>query len=180
MHHALTYPDHVVLVDELDQELGTMEKLEAHRQGALHRAFSVFLFDEEGRILLQQRADCKYHSAGLWTNTCCSHPRPGESTAQAATRRLVEEMGTTCALEHGFSFLYKADVGQGLVEHELDHVFFGRTDSVPEPDPLEVKAWRWVGCAELATELEERPGNFTAWLRICWPQVLDHLYAKRA
>lgn len=170
----------VVLVDQQDLELGTMEKLEAHRQGRLHRAFSVFLFDEDGRVLLQQRAESKYHSPGLWTNTCCSHPRPGESTTEAALRRLSEEMGTSSELEHGFTFLYKADVGQGLIEHELDHVFFGRAGTTLRPDPSEVKDWRWAEVVELGTEMEAHPDRFTPWLRICWPLVLDHLHQKRA
>jgi isopentenyl-diphosphate delta-isomerase len=170
----------VVLVNENDEEVGTMDKLEAHHQGALHRAFSIFLFDHEGRLLLQRRALGKYHSGGLWTNTCCSHPRPGETIEHAAGRRLREEMGMTAELEHRFTFIYKADVGQGLIEHELDHVLFGRSTGDPLPDPNEVVEWRYVDIQDLQRELSAGPEHFTAWLHRCWPLVLEQLHEQRA
>lgn len=163
--------EHVLLVNERDEELGTMEKLEAHRQGVLHRAFSVFLWDDQGRLLLQRRALDKYHSGGLWTNTCCSHPRPGEAVMTAAQRRVREEMGITATLEHRFSFVYRAAFGNGLTEHELDHVLFGRNTGTPEPDPSEVMDWRYVDIATLDAELRATPDRFTVWLVECWPRI---------
>ena len=163
--------EHVVLVNEMDEELGTMEKLEAHRRGELHRALSIFLFDDQGRVLLQKRADGKYHSAGLWTNTCCSHPRPDEMIVDAAHRRLMEEMRIATALEPQFSFIYRADVGEDMIEHELDHVFFGSWSGSPAPDPMEVADWKYVALEELEKELSVHPDHFTAWLHFCWPQV---------
>ena len=180
MEISKTAQEHVVLVNEQDEVLGTMEKLEAHRKGALHRAFSVFLFDDEGRLLMQQRAANKYHSALLWTNTCCSHPRPGESLEAAAQRRLREEMGMDTVIHHRFSFTYNATFDNGLQEHELDHVFFGRANGKPVPDPEEVNAWRFVEMADLQMELERSPERFTAWLHHCWPLLLETLRAERA
>lgn len=161
--------DSVVLVDTADRPLGTAAKLDAHREPVLHRAFSVFVFDPQGSLLLQQRARGKYHSGGLWTNTCCGHPRPGEDTAAAAERRLREEMGIACALRHAGWFVYRADVGAGLVEHELDHVFVGFSEREPHPDPAEVAGWRRVAAADLRRELDDRPGRFTVW----FPRALD-------
>ena len=163
--------EQVILVDERDQPVGAMEKMEAHRRGVLHRAFSIFVFDREKRLILQQRAAGKYHSAGLWTNTCCSHPRPGESTADAARRRLQEEMGFTCPLEERFSFAYRAELGNGLVEHELDHVFFGQFDGKPEVNPEEAAAYRRISIADLEREVAANPAQFTEWLKICLPRV---------
>ncbi|HEX2617612.1 MAG TPA: isopentenyl-diphosphate Delta-isomerase [Flavobacteriales bacterium] len=165
----------VVLVDAQDTPIGTMDKLEAHKQGLLHRAFSVFVLDTGGRILLQQRALGKYHSGGLWTNTCCSHPRPEEAVRTAAARRLREEMGLACALREGFQFTYRAEVGNGLTEHEFDHVFFGHTDNDPKPNPAEVMDTRWATPQAITAELATDPWRFTAWFRICWPEVLAHL-----
>jgi len=149
--------------------VGAGSKLDVHRTGALHRAFSVFVFDAGGCLLLQQRARGKYHSGGLWTNTCCGHPRPGEETAGAAERRLREEMGIACPLRHAGWFVYRADVGGGLVEHELDHVFVGRSDREPRPDPAEVGGWRRLPPGDLRAELERTPGRFTAW----FPRALE-------
>jgi isopentenyl-diphosphate Delta-isomerase len=163
--------EYVIVVDGSDRPLGTREKQEAHLTGVLHRAFSVFVFDAAGRMLLQQRASDKYHSGGLWSNTCCSHPRPGEETAAAARRRLLEEMGFLCPLEPAYSFTYRADVGDGLVEHEYDHVFIGRFDGEPAPDPAEVEGWRWAAPAELERELREEPGRFTEWFRIAFDEL---------
>ncbi len=180
MQISTTTQEHVVLVNEQDDVLGSMEKLEAHRKGALHRAFSVFLFDAGGRLLMQQRAANKYHSALLWTNTCCSHPRPGESLETAAKRRLQEEMGMDAHVKHRFSFIYNATFENGLQEHELDHVFFGRANGLPAPDPDEVNAWRFVEMDVLRTEMERSPEQFTAWLHHCWPMLMVALLAERA
>lgn len=164
-----TPPDAVVLVDAADRVIGTAPKLDAHRTGTLHRAFSVFVFDSQGRLLLQQRARGKYHSGGLWTNACCGHPRPAEPTPVAAGRRLREEMGIACDLRAVGAFVYRAEVGAGLVEHELDHVFVGRSDREPRPDPTEVAGWRRVTVGDLRVQLERTPGRFTAW----FPRALE-------
>lgn len=155
--------DLVVLVDAADRVRGSAPKLEAHRTGALHRAFSVFVFDSQGDLLLQRRARTKYHSGGRWTNTCCGHPRPGEDTARAAGRRLREEMGITCPLTPAGRFTYRADVGGGLEEHEVDHVYVGVFDGVPLAAPAEVDAWRRCALPALHAELRRAPGAFTAW-----------------
>jgi isopentenyl-diphosphate Delta-isomerase len=172
--------EHVILVNADDVPIGSREKQEAHVEGVLHRAFSVFVFDSGGRMLLQRRAATKYHSGGLWTNTCCSHPRPGESTAAAAQRRLQEEMGFACPLSTAFSFVYRADVGGGLIEHEYDHVFLGRYDGEPAPDPVEVDGWRWVSPAAIARELESDPGSFTFWFRIAFDELRSRGYLEHA
>lgn len=160
--------DYVVLVDASDRELGTLPKLEAHREGRLHRAVSVFVSNKRGEVLLQRRASGKYHSAGLWSNTCCTHPRPGESVARAARRRLREEMGVTCEVRPVFRFVYDAELDRGLIEHEYDHVFLGTFDGEPFPDPREVDAWRWAAPDAIDAELAERPDTFTAWFPIAW------------
>lgn len=166
-------PEQVVLIDTEDRELGHMEKLAAHREGLLHRAFSVFLFNESGELLIQQRATSKYHSAGLWTNTCCGHPRPGEELLEAAARRLKEEMGVSATLHPVYQFTYHAPLEGGLVEHELDHVLIGRCDRDPEPDPKEASDWRWVERADLERELAKHPGRFTAWFPLCFAAAWD-------
>jgi isopentenyl-diphosphate delta-isomerase len=163
-------PD-VVLVDEQDRELGVAPKSEVHRTGQLHRAFSVFLQDAEGRVLLQRRASGKYHSPGLWANTCCSHPHPGEPLEDAARRRLREEMGIECDLELACAFVYHAELGAGLVEHEYDHVFLGTTGLEPRPDPAEVDAWRWVSPRELESDLELHPARYVAWLPLAFREL---------
>lgn len=164
--------DLVILVDVNDRETGLKDKLDAHRDGDLHRAISVFLFDAAGRMLLQRRAMSKYHSGGLWTNACCSHPKEGEAVRNAAIRRLQEEMGITCDnLVRVFSFTYKADVGNGLTEHELDHVFIGTSDALPVINPSEVMDHRYLSLEEVAKELEETPGNYTAWFRIIFSHI---------
>lgn len=172
-------PEQVVLVDERDRDLGHMEKLAAHREGMLHRAFSVFIFNSKGHLLLQQRAKGKYHSPGLWTNTCCGHPRPGESTQLAAERRLKEEMGITAPLAPVMRFAYRAELGGGLIEHELDHVLIGEYDRDPLPDPSEAMDWRWVDKAELDKELAAHPALFTAWFPLCVAQARDALWKAR-
>jgi len=157
--------EEVVLVDANDRSIGTIAKLEAHRRGLLHRAISVVVRDRGNRFLLQQRAPNKYHSGGLWTNTCCSHPRPGEAVADAAARRLVEEKCLTCSLSFLFPIRYCAPVSNGLVENELVHVFGGQFDGVPDPDPHEVMAWCWKDPTELAKDLDKRPATYTVWFR---------------
>jgi isopentenyl-diphosphate delta-isomerase len=163
----------VVLVDEKGTPVGTAEKLAAHLAGQLHLAFSVFIFNAEGQLLLQQRASEKYHSAGLWTNTCCSHPYPGEAVGVAAARRLQEEMGFSADLEEIFSFTYRAELGKGLIEHEFDHVFIGRHEGGAHPDPTEVSAWRWVARAEIEADIVKRPDLYTEWFKIIISRVFD-------
>ena len=160
---AVLPEERVVLVDSSDREMGSMEKLRAHEEGALHRAVSVFVFDRLGRLLLQQRSAAKYHAARLWSNSCCGHPRPGESPFAAAERRLKEEMGLECPLRPVTTFLYRATVGT-LVEHEFDHVFVGLCDHDPRPDPTEVMAWRTARMSELERDLSDRPDRYTPWL----------------
>ena len=161
-----------MLVDTAGRTIGTMDKMAAHRKGALHRAFSVFIFNTEGQLLLQQRALIKYHSGGLWTNTCCGHPRPGEQTIDAAKRRLTEEMGLECELEELFQFTYRHEFANGLTEYEFDHAWIGFSDQRPEPDPAEVAAFKYMEPELLALELFSQPENYTAWLGICFEQVL--------
>lgn len=162
----MTDADIVILVDENDRAIGNEEKLRAHMEGRLHRAFSVFVFDSAGRLLLQRRAKDKYHSAGLWSNTACGHPRPGESTEDAARRRLREEMNFTCELRQAFKFLYRAELDNHLVEHEFDHVFIGRYEGDPSPNPSEVDGWRWMDTKELRGELRRSPEDYTYWLKV--------------
>ena len=158
--------EQVILVDEQDRELGAGEKLQAHRDGALHRAFSIFVFDPAGRLLLQKRAAGKYHSGGLWSNTCCGHPRPGEATLAAARRRLREEMNFDCELREAFDFVYRAELGGALVEHEFDHVFVGElAGDPPAPEPSEAEDWRWVSMNELREGLREQPARYSYWLK---------------
>jgi isopentenyl-diphosphate delta-isomerase len=167
--------EYVILVNEADEALGLMEKMAAHEQGMLHRAFSVFLFNDRGELLLQQRALSKYHSGGLWTNTCCSHPRDGETNLQAAQRRLLEEMGVQVPLEHRFQFIYKAHLDQGLTEHELDHVFTGTFNGVPQPDPNEVESWKWMSMDDLQADITYNPQQYTAWFKIILNAYLQPL-----
>lgn len=165
----------VVLVDENDQETGRMEKMEAHRRGVLHRALSVFVFNADNELLLHRRALTKYHSGGLWTNTCCSHPRPDEAVEAAAVRRLGEEMGMHASLTKQFHFVYRAELDHNLIEHELDHVFVGYSSATPQPDPAEVMDWKWISRERLLHELQETPEQFTAWFRIIAERVMPHL-----
>jgi len=161
---ASTANDEVVLVDDRDRVVGVAPKLDVHRKGQLHRAVSVVLFDDEGRVLLQRRSETKYHSAGLWANTCCGHPRPGESVGDAARRRLVDEMGIEgCGLTRVTEFLYFAELDGGLVEHELDHVLIGRWTGPTNPDPGEVAETRWIDRELLFEELAAEPDRYTAW-----------------
>lgn len=166
-------PEEVILVDEADRPVGVMEKIEAHRRALLHRAFSVFIFNSRGDMLLQQRASDKYHSGGLWTNACCSHPRPGEDTLEAAVRRLFEELGFRTALEKAFSFTYRAEFGNGLTEHEFDHVFIGVDDQEPKPDRREVSDYRYQSMNDIEAALRDRPEEFTIWFRLAFPLVRE-------
>ncbi len=157
--------EYVILVDEDNNEVGAMEKMEAHRKGLLHRAFSIFIFNEDGELLLQKRAAGKYHSAGLWTNSCCGHPRPGECTSEAAGRRMDEELNLTTALSEQFSFTYQFAFNKNLAEHEIDHVYFGRYEGAIEPNPAEISAIRWLSIDKVHQLLKSEPQNFTYWLR---------------
>lgn len=165
--------EEVILVDEFDNEIGTMEKMEAHVQGVLHRAFSIFIFNSNGDLLLQQRALHKYHSAGLWTNTCCSHQRANETSESAAKRRLVEEMGMQSSLKEAFTFIYKSKFDNDLTEHELDHVFIGEDDSMPQINADEVATSKYISIPDLLSEIERAPEEFTTWFRICLPRVIE-------
>jgi isopentenyl-diphosphate Delta-isomerase len=158
--------ERVILVDENDRALGELEKLRAHEEGRLHRAFSIFIFDAKGRMLLQKRSRTKYHSGGLWSNACCGHPRPGEETSAAAQRRLMEEMSLSCKLHEAFTFLYRVSLDNRLIENELDHVLVGVCDAVPVPDPAEVEDWKWLSLPDLRHLMIERPDDFTYWLKL--------------
>lgn len=165
----------VVLVDPQDEVLGLMEKLQAHENGLLHRAFSVFLFNEKGEMLLQKRAAEKYHSPNQWTNACCSHPRENESYLDAAKRRLNEELGIESELTERFHFIYKADVGQDLWEHELDHVFTGIYDGDFNLNPDEVSEIKYMSIADLNTDIQQYPERYTEWFKIIWAEYRNHL-----
>lgn len=164
----------VVLVDEQDNEIGTMEKMEAHEKALLHRAFSVFLFNDAGEMLIQKRASSKYHSGGLWTNTCCSHPRPDETSLNAAKRRLQEEMGISAEIEEIFSFLYRAELDKGLVEHEYDHVFFGKFNGEVQLNMEEAEDYSYVTMEKLEQDLIDHPELYTEWFKIALPRVKQH------
>lgn len=168
-------PELVVLVDKNDIPVGVDEKLKVHQEGKLHRAFSVFIFNSQNQLLLQQRALDKYHSAGLWTNTCCSHPRPQEETLSAAHRRLQEEMGFDCELKEIFNFEYRADFNNGLIEHELDHVLVGHYDKEPVPNPQEAESYKWVDVRWLEKDMIENPNIYTFWLKISFAKVLANM-----
>ena len=165
--------DQVVLVNEDDMEIGLMPKLEAHQKGVLHRAFSVFIYNSKGEMLLQQRAFGKYHSEGLWSNTCCSHPLPHETPLSGATRRLQEEMGIQASLTFLYSFLYKAELDKGLTEHELDHVFWGISDYEPIINTAEVANYKYISIKDLKEDLENNPAKYTEWLKICFDEVVE-------
>ena len=165
--------ENIILVDENDRETGIGEKIKVHEQGKLHRAFSIFVFNSRGETLLQKRAAGKYHSGGLWTNTCCSHPRAGEKLEEAVHRRLKQEMGFDCDLKEAFSFIYKVRFENGLYEHELDHVFTGRFDGKPSPNPEEAEGWKWISLKELKKCIQKTPGNYTYWLRASLDRVIS-------
>jgi len=157
--------DMVILVDNFDNEIGTMEKLEAHIKGELHRAFSVFILNSSNELLLQQRASSKYHSPDLWTNSCCSHPAPGEELLESATKRLMHEMGMQAELKIADNFIYYCEFENGLIEHEFDYVIVGYSDATPAINSSEVKDYRWVSFDDLKSEMEVNPENFTFWFK---------------
>jgi len=163
--------DKVILVDEQDNETGLMFKTEAHQKAMLHRAVSVCVFNSAGEWLLQRRAATKYHSPGLWTNTSCTHPLPGESNHEAAQRRLSEEMGMQCVIKEVFSFVYKEKLDRELSEHEFDHVFIGTTDNLPVMNPAEVADYKYISFDRLHTDVQEHPDNYTVWFRRIYEQV---------
>ena len=167
--------EEVILVTPEDQVVGTMPKMEAHEKAVLHRAFSVFVLNDRGETMLQQRAAHKYHSPMLWTNTCCSHQRLGETNIEAGKRRLMEEMGFETELRELFSFIYKAPFDNGLTEHELDHVLLGYYSGTPEINPDEVAAWKWMGLDEIKQELQESPEDYTAWFRIIFNRFYEYI-----
>lgn len=170
----------VILVNENDEALGSMEKMEAHQKGLLHRAFSIFIFNKKGELLLQQRATGKYHSAELWTNTCCSHPVPGEDILKAAHRRLEEEMGFDTELDFAFNFIYKTDFDNGLIEHELDHVFIGNYDGDILPNKEEVKDYCFMKIPSVLESMEQRPMKYTSWFKIALPKLATELALTQA
>ena len=165
----------VILVNENDEQLGLMEKMEAHQKALLHRAFSVFVFNKKGELMLQQRALDKYHSPGLWTNTCCSHQRSGESNLQAGKRRLQEEMGFECSLRELFYFVYKAPFDNGLTEHELDHVMVGHYDADPMINPTEVASFKWMPMEDIKKDILEQPELYTEWFKIIFKEYQERL-----
>lgn len=175
----MSIEEQVILVDDNDTEIGAMPKMEAHRLGVLHRAFSVFVFNSKGEMLLQRRASGKYHSAGLWSNTCCSHPRPGELVGDAAVRRLKEEMGMVCKVKEIFSFIYNARLSNDLIEHEYDHVFMGTSDTLPFPNGQEVCEWVYLSPEVVVGEIERYPENYTAWFKLCIRDWYSELFVKQ-
>lgn len=169
------FMEKIILVDKKDREIGAEEKLKVHKSGKLHRAFSIFVFNRKGELLLQKRARGKYHSGGLWTNTCCSHSKAGEPLEKAVHRRLKEEMGFDCPLKEVFSFIYKVKFDNGLYEHELDHVFIGRYQRNPVPNPEEYEECKWVSLKELKKDIQKNPGNYTYWLRVSLDRVISQM-----
>lgn len=167
--------NNIILVNENDEPIGASEKLEAHQLGKLHRAFSIFIFNSKGELLLQKRASSKYHSGGLWSNTCCSHPRVNEDTLSAAHRRLQEEMGLDCDLKEVHRFVYKIKFDNGLTEYEYDHVLVGKSDEAPKLNLEEVEDWKWVKLSQLCEDVKNNPENFTSWLKICLNDVLSKI-----
>ncbi len=170
----------VILVNERNEWLGTKDKMEAHKEGLLHRALSVFVLNSKNELLIQQRADEKYHSGGLWSNTCCSHPAYGESSIAAAHRRLKEELGFDCELEPIFTLCYNAVMDNGLVENEYDTIFYGTYDGDIQPAPEEVQDYRFIPVSELEKQMQETPNKFTAWLHLALPQFITYLKERPA
>lgn len=171
-------PDQVILVDERDREIGVAEKIQAHRDGMLHRAFSIFIFNQHDQMLLQKRSQKKYHSGGLWSNACCSHPRPGESMATATARRLEEELGIRCRLRKAFDFIYMARMNNRLVEHEFDHVYVGRYRGIVTPNADEVAEYRWLSPEELKQELLRNPETYTVWFKIALEKLFEQTHLR--
>ncbi len=167
--------EYVILVDEQDNQIGLMPKMMAHEKALLHRAFSVFIFNSKNELMLQQRALHKYHSPGLWTNTCCSHQREGESNIEAGKRRLMEEMGFETELKETTSFIYKAPFDNGLTEHELDHVLVGYYEGKPEINDEEVADWKWMSLEQVKDDISSNPDQYTAWFKIIFEKFYDHI-----
>lgn len=167
--------ENIIIVDENDVEQGFIEKMEAHENAILHRAFSIFVFNENNEMLLHQRASSKYHSPSLWTNTCCSHPNFGETLEDAVHRRLKQEMGFDCDLKEIFSFLYKAELEYNLVEHEFDHVFIGKFNGDITPNKDEVEDYKWISISDLQKDISEHPENYTIWFKTCVDKVIEFL-----
>ncbi|GGW45122.1 isopentenyl-diphosphate Delta-isomerase [Arenibacter certesii] len=165
----------VILVNELDEQIGTMPKLEAHEKALLHRAFSVFIMNDKGETMIQQRAAHKYHSPLIWANTCCSHQRVGESNTEAGKRRLMEEMGFEVPLKELFSFIYKAPFDNGLTEHELDHVMIGKYNGEPNINPEEVADWKWMKPEAIKNDIAADPDKYSAWFKIIFEKFYDHI-----
>ena len=165
----------VILVNEKDEQIGLMPKMEAHEKALLHRAFSVFVFNEQNELMIQQRAFGKYHSPGLWTNTCCSHQREGESNIEAGKRRLQEEMGFSTELNDTISFIYKAPFDNGLTEHEFDHILVGYFNGEPDLNPEEVHAWKWMSLEELKADMVKQPQLYTEWFKIIFENYYKHI-----
>jgi len=165
---------HVILVDADDCAIGTMEKMEAHEKGLLHRAFSIFLFNDAGEMLIHRRALTKYHCGGQWSNACCSHPIKGKELEACVRDKLFQEMGIEAVTEKAFEFVYRAELPNGLIEHEYDHVFFGSYNSAPRPNPHEVSDWRYAPIERLRSELKNHPELFTPWFRIIFERVAQH------
>ncbi len=164
----------VVLVNENDEPQGVMDKMEAHQKGILHRAFSIFIFNSKGEMLIQQRALKKYHSGGLWTNACCSHPEPDEEVEVSAEKRLQEEMGFTTSLTKAFSFVYRTEFNNGLTEHEYDHVYFGNYESDVAPNADEVQDYCYMSAEAVANSIESHPQKYTSWFKIAFPKMMEH------
>lgn len=171
--------EQVILVNEQDEQIGLMPKMEAHEKAVLHRAFSVFIFNSKNELMLQQRAAHKYHSPLLWTNTCCSHQRDGETNIEAGTRRLSEEMGFTTALKEVTSFIYKAPFDNGLTEHEFDHVMTGFYEMDPVINKEEVEAWKWMPVEAVKSNIESNPEIYTAWFKIIFKNFYSHINSER-
>lgn len=165
----------IILVDESDNEVGTGEKLEVHKLGKLHRAFSIFIFNSKGELLIQKRAHTKYHSGGLWSNTCCSHPRPSEDLEITAHRRLKEEMGIDCDLKEIYKFIYKIKFENELTEHEYNHVLVGNSDNAPVVNPEEAEDWKWFDTRLLSEDIKNHPDKYTYWFKISLDEVLKRM-----
>lgn len=163
----------LILVDENDKPIGTGEKMDVHRQGQLHRCFSIFIFNSRGHVLLQKRAIEKYHSGGLWTNTCCSHPRYGEDLEDAVHRRLTEEMGFDCQMWELFTFIYRAELDKGMIEHEYDHVYVGTYDGPITPNPEEADGYEWETIENVKSDMRENSGRYTVWSKIAFETLLE-------
>lgn len=167
--------EQVILVNENDEKIGLMPKMEAHEKGVLHRAFSVFIFNDKNELMLQQRALDKYHTPGLWANTCCSHQRDGETSIEAGKRRLMEEMGFTTELEERTTFIYKAPFDNGLTEHELDHIMVGQYNGKPKLNPEEVADYKWMALDDVRKDIKENPNKYTPWFKIIFDKFYDYL-----